>query len=203
METFPEASSWPRVSICRPQSPILLPGQVQLALVERGAGRTSRHPVLTLILTPSQGQKTYGAMLSFLRPLVKCLAAGLKVTFFSDLPLWSVSQLTHFCPLPSLLAFSEMICKSPFTLGSVGDGSVGCDTSVWPSHRLGSLWKLETPLARLPSPNSAVPSLRTDVRVSGASSPSLAQLLLRPQGVKPHHCGNDGRGGSDVGLIPS
>lgn len=154
VETFPKASSWPRVSICRPQSPILLPGQVQLALVERAASRTSRHPVLTLVLTPTQGQKPYGAILSFLGPLVKCLAAGLKVTFFSDLPLWSVSELTHFCPLPSLLAFSEMISKSPSTLGSVGDGSVGCDTSVWPSHRLGSLWKLEIPPACLPVPTT-------------------------------------------------
>lgn len=73
VETLPEASSWPRVFICHPQSPIPLPGQVPPALAERAAGRTSHRPVLTLVLTPTQGQKPYGATLSLLGPPVKYL----------------------------------------------------------------------------------------------------------------------------------
>lgn len=72
-EALPEDSSWPGVFSRRPQTPIPLPGQVQLP-----AG-----PVIILSLPrchyPIQGQKLDGAVLSLLVPLVKyldCWAEG-------------------------------------------------------------------------------------------------------------------------------
>lgn len=52
--------------------------------------------------------------------------AGLKVTLFSDLPPWSVSELTQLFPLPSLLPLSEMICTSHSTHTGPWGRRVGC-----------------------------------------------------------------------------